>query len=110
LIADASQSPAADLTQRQKSLAYLTLMAALILEIVDVTIVNTALPVIEQDFGAAAAQAQWVAAGYSMAFALLMMLGGRLGDAFGYNRLFIGGMASVDAPSDASSKSGYVGT
>lgn len=93
MIADASQSPAADLTQRQKSLAYLTLMAALILEIVDVTIVNTALPVIEQDFGAAAAQAQWVAAGYSMAFALLLMLGGRLGDAFGYNRLFIGGMA-----------------
>ncbi|KPH61685.1 MFS transporter [Novosphingobium sp. ST904] len=82
-----------DLTERQKSLAYLTLMVALVLEIVDVTIVNTALPVIEQDFGAAAAQAQWVAAGYSLAFALLLMLGGRLGDAFGYNRLFIGGVA-----------------
>ncbi len=83
----------AELTQRQKSLAYLTLMVALVLEIVDVTIVNTALPVIERDFGAAAAQAQWVAAGYSLAFALLLMLGGRLGDAFGYKRLFIGGVA-----------------
>ncbi|WP_242526478.1 MULTISPECIES: MFS transporter [Sphingomonadaceae] len=83
----------AELTERQKSLAYLTLMVALVLEIVDVTIVNTALPVIERDFGAAAAQAQWVAAGYSLAFALLLMLGGRLGDAFGYSRLFIGGVA-----------------
>ena len=81
------------MTPRQKSFAYLTLMVALVLEIVDVTIVNTALPVIEKDFGAAAAQAQWVAAGYSLAFALLLMLGGRLGDAYGYRRLFIGGVA-----------------
>lgn len=93
LTALALRTPVAELTQRQKSLAYLTLMVALVLEIVDVTIVNTALPVIERDFGAAAAQAQWVAAGYSLAFALLLMLGGRLGDAFGYNRLFIGGVA-----------------
>jgi EmrB/QacA subfamily drug resistance transporter len=80
------------LTERQKSLAYLTLMVALVLEIVDVTIVNTALPVIERDFGAAAAQAQWVAAGYSLAFALLLMLGGRLDDSLGYRRLFVGGV------------------
>jgi EmrB/QacA subfamily drug resistance transporter len=80
------------LGDRQKSLAYLTLMVALVLEIVDVTIVNTALPVIERDFGAMAAQAQWVAAGYSLAFALLLMLGGRLGDALGYRRLFVGGV------------------
>jgi len=93
LTALAAPALAVNLTERQKSLAYLTLMVALVLEIVDVTIVNTALPVIEQDFGAAAAQAQWVAAGYSLAFALLLMLGGRLGDAFGYNRLFIGGVA-----------------
>lgn len=93
MTASASRALAVELTERQKSLAYLTLMVALVLEIVDVTIVNTALPVIERDFGAAAAQAQWVAAGYSLAFALLLMLGGRLGDAFGYNRLFIGGVA-----------------
>ncbi|WP_285017384.1 MFS transporter [Novosphingobium sp. fls2-241-R2A-195] len=80
------------LSERQKSLAYLTLMVALVLEIVDVTIVNTALPVIERDFGAMAAQAQWVAAGYSLAFALLLMLGGRLGDSWGYRRLFVGGV------------------
>lgn len=82
----------AGLTARRKSIAYLTLMVALVLEIVDVTIVNTALPVIERDFGAAAAQAQWVAAGYSLAFALLLMLGGRLGDSLGYRRLFVGGV------------------
>jgi EmrB/QacA subfamily drug resistance transporter len=92
LTARASSALPAELTERQKSLAYVTLMIALVLEIVDVTIVNTALPVIERDFGAAASQAQWVAAGYSLAFALLLMLGGRLGDALGYRRLFVGGV------------------
>ncbi|SLK00133.1 MFS transporter [Novosphingobium mathurense] len=87
------EDTAGNLTDRQKTLAYLTLMVALVLEIVDVTIVNTALPVIEKDFGSAAAEAQWVSAGYSLAFALLLMLGGRLGDALGYRRLFIGGVA-----------------
>lgn len=88
-----------ELTDRQKTLAYLTLMIALVLEIVDVTIVNTALPVIERDFGAGAAQVQWVAAGYSLAFALLLLLGGRLGDALGYRRLFIGGVAGFTTAS-----------
>lgn len=97
------------LTERQKSLAYLTLMVALVLEIVDVTIVNTALPVIERDFGAAAAQAQWVAAGYSLAFALLLMLGGRLGDSLGYRRLFVGGVGGFTLASILCGLSGSPG-
>ena len=90
---------AGNLTDRKKTVAYLTLMVALVLEIVDVTIVNTALPVIEKDFGSAAAEAQWVSAGYSLAFALLLMLGGRLGDALGYRGLFITGVAGFTGAS-----------
>lgn len=100
---------ASQLTRRQKSLAYLTLMVALVLEIVDVTIVNTALPVIERDFGAGAAQAQWVAAGYSLAFALLLMLGGRLGDALGYRRMFVGGVGGFTLASILCGLSGSPG-
>ena len=41
---------------------------------------------------AGSAAAQWIVAGYSLAFALLLMAGGRLGDSFGYRRVFIVGV------------------
>ena len=85
--------PSESMTPRQKTLAVLTLIAALLLEIVDMTIVNTALPAIKADFRADAAAAQWVIAGYSLSFALLLMAGGRLGDSLGYRRMFLWGVA-----------------
>lgn len=81
------------MTHRQKTLALLTLIVALVLEIVDLTIVNTALPAIKADFGADAQASQWIIAGYSLAFALLLMAGGRMGDSFGYRRMFLWGVA-----------------
>lgn len=42
----------AGMTERQKSLAFFTLITALVLEIVDVTIINTALPAMQADFAA----------------------------------------------------------
>ena len=81
------------MTPRQKTLALLTLVVALVLEIVDLTIVNTALPAIQADFGGDAQASQWIVAGYSLAFALLLMAGGRMGDSFGYRRMFLWGVA-----------------
>jgi EmrB/QacA subfamily drug resistance transporter len=81
------------LSPRQKTLALLTLVVAVVLEIVDLTIVNTALPAIKADLGAGAEAAQWVVAGYALSFALLLMAGGRLGDSFGYRRIFLVGVA-----------------
>lgn len=88
----ASSDPA-HLTERQKSLAFFTLIIALVLEIVDVTIVNTALPSIQAEFGGSGAFAQWVVAGYVLPYALLLMLSGRLGDLFGSRTLFLIGVA-----------------
>ena len=81
------------LSQGRKTLALLTLVIALVLEIVDLTVVNTALPAIQADYAASPQIAEWVAAGYSLSFAMLLLLGGRLGDAFGYRRLFVLGVA-----------------
>jgi len=89
------------MTPRQKSLAFFTLIVALVLEIVDMTIVNTALPSIQRDFGGNAAQAQWVVAGYSMSFAVLLILGGRLGDLYGYRRMFLAGVGGFTLASIA---------
>lgn len=78
---------------RRKTLALVVLVIALVLEIVDTTIVNTALPAIRAGIHASAAQGQWIVAGYSLAFALLLMAGGRLGDSHGYARVFCWGVA-----------------
>ncbi|WP_245824469.1 MFS transporter [Sphingomonas azotifigens] len=94
----ASSDPA-PLTERQKSLAFFTLIIALVLEIVDVTIVNTALPSIQAEFGGSGAFAQWVVAGYVLPYALLLMLSGRLGDLFGSRTLFLIGVGGFTAAS-----------
>src|SRR5687767_8002680 len=87
------------MTRRQKKLAVLTLIVALVLEIVDMTIVNTALPAIKADLGANAEASQWIVAGYALAFALFLMAGGRLGDSFGYRRMFLLGVAGFTVSS-----------
>lgn len=79
------------LTRRQQNLALVTLIVAVVLEIVDLTIVNTALPAIAGDFQARPEAVQWIVAGYALSFSLLLLAGGRLGDAFGYRRMFLWG-------------------
>jgi MFS family permease len=81
------------LSPGQKTLAVLTLIVALVLEIVDLTIVNTALPAIQADYAASPQVSEWVAAGYALSFAMCLLLGGRLGDALGYRRMFVLGVA-----------------
>ena len=89
------------ITPRQKSLAFFTLIVALVLEIVDTTIVNTALPTIQRNFSGGGAQSQWIVAGYSMSFAVLLILGGRLGDLYGYRKMFLTGVAGFTLASIA---------
>jgi MFS family permease len=79
------------LSQGRKTLAVLTLVIALVLEIVDLTIVNTALPAIQASYAASPQVSEWVAAGYALGFAMCLLLGGRLGDVLGYRRMFVGG-------------------
>ena len=59
----------------------------------DFFVVNVALPAIHTELGANAADLELVVAGYGVAFAILLVTGGRLGDLYGRKRMFIGGMA-----------------
>ena len=59
------------------------------MSLLDVSIVTVALPSIEQSLGASVAQVQWVVSGYALAFGLLLVAGGRLGDALGRRRMFL---------------------
>jgi MFS family permease len=65
----------------------------------DMFIVNVALPTIEADLHMSEAMLELVVAGYGVAFALLLVLGGRLGDLLGRRRLFLAGIAMFTATS-----------
>ncbi|HET9379211.1 MAG TPA: MFS transporter [Streptomyces sp.] len=67
-------------------------MTAAFMDLVDVTIVNIAIPSIQRDAGASFSQIQWITAGYALAFAAGLITGGRLGDIHGRKRLFLIGI------------------
>ncbi len=70
-----------------------TVLLGAFLPMLDFFIVNVALPTIDHDLAAGPAVLELVAAGYGIAFAVLLVLGGRLGDSLGRRRLFIAGAA-----------------
>ena len=63
------------------------------MNLLDVSIVNIAIPSIQRDLHASYADVQWALAGYTLAYALVLITGGRLGDTFGRKRLFLIGVA-----------------
>src|SRR3954454_23995650 len=60
--------------------------------VLDVTIVNIALPSAQHALGFSDASRQWVVTAYALAFGSLLLLGGRLGDIFGRKRTLIAGL------------------
>ncbi len=68
------------------------LSAALALVSLDNTIVNVALPRLQEDLGATTSQLQWVVDAYSVLFAGTLLLAGTLGDRFGRRRMLITGL------------------
>ena len=80
-------------TSRGRTIATLVVLLAFFMDVLDSTIVNVAIPSIRDGLGASYSGIQWIIAGYSLAFALFLITGGRLGDIFGYKKLFLIGMA-----------------
>ena len=65
---------------------------ALFMIMLDNTVVNVALPSIQQDLGASISGLEWTINGYTLSFAVLLATGGRLGDIFGRRRMFLFGV------------------
>ncbi|MEU2869194.1 MFS transporter [Streptomyces olivoreticuli] len=84
-----TDSPPAD---RRRWLALAVVMTASFMDLVDVTIVNIAMPSIQRDIGASFSVLQWLSEGYALAFAIGLITGGRLGDIYGRKRMFLLGM------------------
>ncbi len=80
---------------------FAVVIAANIMDLMDATIVNIAGPSIRFALGGSASTLQWLPAGYTLAFAVFLITGARLGDMFGRRRLFLIGSAGFTVMSAA---------
>ena len=78
---------------RTRWLALYVLCLGSLMIVLDVTIVNVALPSIRQDLGFSETSLAWVVNAYLLTYGGFLLLGGRLGDLFGHRKLFLAGIA-----------------
>jgi MFS family permease len=87
-------------------LAAIVMIVGALMDMIDVTIVNVALPTIRRDLHASATQLEWVVSGYMLAFAAALIVAGNLGDLLGRKRVFLTGVAVFGLASLAAGLSG----
>src|SRR5262245_4408661 len=80
-------------------LAAVVMVGAVLVDMIDVTIVNVALPTIGGDLGASGAEVEWVGSAYMLAFAAVLITAGSFGDLLGRGRIFVGGVAGFGVAS-----------
>src|ERR1700722_13096313 len=98
---DRTASSQASLPPRRRWTGFAVVLAAMIMNILDSTIINVAAPSIQRDLGMSSAALEWIAAAYTLAIAAGLMAGGRLGDMFGRKRMLMTGLAGFVVASAA---------
>ena len=89
-------------TQRNQWRPWLTLSVVLVgpfMSVMDMMIVNVAIPDVRRELGASFGEAELVVAGYGLAHAVMLITGGRLGDLCGRGKMFILGLAGFTVTS-----------
>src|SRR5712671_199106 len=81
------------MNNKSRWLSLIVLCTGFLLIVVDMTIVNVALPSIQRDLGFSQSGLAWVINAYLIAFGGLLLLAGRLGDLFGRKRVYLAGLA-----------------
>jgi EmrB/QacA subfamily drug resistance transporter len=84
---------------RWRWVALFVILAAEVMDLLDALVTTIAGPVIRTDLGGAESMIQWLGAGYTLAMAVGLVTGGRLGDLFGRKRMFIIGAAGFTTAS-----------
>jgi EmrB/QacA subfamily drug resistance transporter len=84
---------------RRRWIALAVIVTAQFMVVLDVAIVNVALPTIKTDLHFSQESLQWVVTAYSILFGGVLLLGGRMADLIGRRRLFIAGLAVFTAAS-----------
>jgi EmrB/QacA subfamily drug resistance transporter len=87
------------MTDRNRWIALYVLCVGVLMIVLDVTVVNVALPSIKEDLGFSQSSLAWVVNAYLIAFGGLLLLAGRLGDLIGRRTIFLAGLAVFTAAS-----------
>jgi len=90
-----------DLPERRRRLGLISVLLGQFMLVIDATIVNVALPVIQADLHLSGPRLTWVTSSYLIAFGGLLLLFGRLGDLIGRRRIFMLGLGLFTAASAA---------
>jgi EmrB/QacA subfamily drug resistance transporter len=88
-----ARSIGGDVKTRWRWLAFSAILAATMMDLLDATIATVAGPVMRDDLGGSYADLQWITAAYTLAMAVMLLTGGRLGDMFGRRRMLLIGVA-----------------
>lgn len=91
---------------RWRWLVLAAVLTAEVMDLLDATIINVAAPSIAGDLGGSTTALQWTIAGYTLAFAIMLITGGRLGDIVGRRRMFLLGAAGFTLASVACALAG----
>src|SRR3954469_6392249 len=81
--------PSSTASARRRWLAFAVVVSASMMDLLDATVAQVAGPVIREDLGGSLADLQWMTAAYTLAMAVMLLTGGRLGDAFGRRRMLL---------------------
>ena len=100
---ESRKAAAGTLAPRRMWAGFAVILAALVLNILDSTIVNVAAPAIQRDLRMSTASLEWVAAAYTLALAVGLITGARLGDKLGRRRMLTTGLVGFVAASIACS-------
>src|SRR5436305_3841566 len=79
-------------TDRNRWIALVVLCAGMLMIVLDATVVDVALPSIQDDLGFSTSSLAWVVNAYLVAFGGLLLLAGRLGDLIGRRTVFLAGL------------------
>src|SRR5919197_5356397 len=90
----AESGPHDDDPYPRRWLAAAAMIGAATMDLIDITIVNVALPTIRSDLGASGTQLEWVVSAYMLAFAAALIVAGSFGDVLGRKRIFVAGVAA----------------
>src|SRR5918911_1807111 len=88
-----TEATATERSDRRRWIALAVIVAAQFMVVLDIAIVNVALPSIRTDLHFSQESLQWVVTAYAILFGGVLLLGGRLSDLLGRRRLFVTGVA-----------------
>jgi EmrB/QacA subfamily drug resistance transporter len=84
---------------RWRWVALFVILAAEVMDLLDALVTSIAAPTIQKDLGGSSSMVQWLVAGYTLAMAVGLITGGRLGDLYGRKRMFVIGALGFTAAS-----------